>query len=336
MHTGAPPPFAARGNWLIPSAAAKVDLTRRMREALNAIGLRLHAADSSPLSAAFHFSDGHFLLPSIEEAHFMRCLKTACAERNIRVILPTRDADLLFFAKHRDELIASAIWPLVSDTHTLELCLDKIRFHAHCLANGLPVLPRLENPTDPDYPCFVRPRIGAAGEGSHSISNAQAMQAFHGPPPWPDLLIQPLCADPEYTVDALFDLEGHAVQWIARERLRIKAGESIAGRTVSIPALDAWMPALAQTLHLVGPVTLQAFHSEPNGARLIEVNPRFGGAAALGIEAGLDTPRRLVALAQGNMNSFRRPRPLRMGLTLLRYSQDVFVDENTDPPSPSE
>lgn len=329
MPNSTPPAFAIGGNWLVTSAAAKVDLVRRMREALNSVGLRLFATDHSPLSAAFHFSDGHFLLPSIEEGGFLNQLIENCHARDIRVILPTRDADLRFFASNRDTLAKANLWPLVSDPATIAICLDKIRFHEHCSLHGLPVLPRILEPAPSDYPCFARSRIGSAGHGSQRIARANELPFFYGPPPWSDLLIQPCCSDPEYTLDALFDLDGQPVQWISRERIRVKAGESIVGRTVSIPALDALMPVLARSLRLVGPVTVQAFYSEKNGPRLIEVNPRFGGGAALGIEAGLDTPRRLASLAQGDTTSFLRPRSLQVGMTMLRYSQDIFTHENT-------
>ena len=333
MPNSHPPSFTAGGNWLITSASAKVDLARRMREALNSCGLRLFTTDRSDLSAAFHFSDGHFLLPSLGADDFLNQLMETCLARNIRVILPTRDADLRFFASHREPLEKAGLWPLVSDKQTVDICLDKIQFDDHCRHHHLPVLPRIHEPTPSDYPCFVRSRIGSAGHGAQRIPHADAMRLAYGPPPWPDLLIQPCCEDREYTIDALFDLDGHAVQWISRERLRVKAGESTVGRTVSIPAIDDLMPRLARSFHFKGPATIQVFHSEQMGPHLIEVNPRLGGAAALGIEAGMDTPRRLVSLAQGDTASFLRPRTLQFGITMLRYSQDIFIHENTTTPT---
>ena len=329
-HPPRPPAFAAGGNWLLTSAAAKVDLARRLRAALHEHHLRLHATDRSPFSAAFWFCDGHFPLPALHDPAFLDQLVAACSEREIRVVLPTRDADLLYFAAHRAELEAARIWPLVSDLGTVETCLDKTRFHEHARTHRLPVLPRIEHPAPDDFPCFLRPRCGSAGAGAGPIPSLDALRALHGPPPWPDLLLQPLCTAPEYTIDALFDLDGSPVQWIARERIRVKAGESTIGRTVHLPALDALLPRLARAFAFAGPVTLQAFYSESNGPCLIEINPRFGGAAALGIEAGLDTPRRLVALAQGDRDAFLRPRPLSYRLAMLRYSQDVFLELDPD------
>ncbi len=321
------PAWTAGGHWLMTSAAAKVDLTHRLRSALNERALRLYATDVSPLSAAFHFSDDHFVsLPSDHPDYWSATIK-ACRERDIRVILPTRDAELLFFAGHSRTFIEQSIWPLVSDENTVALCLDKIRFHAHCEAHGVPVLPRMEMPRSADYPCFVRHRSGSAGRHAVRIPDQSTMQASYGDPPWPDVLVQSCCNDAEYTIDALFGVDGRLAQWIARERVQVKAGESVVSRTVSVPALDTLMSALAETLPCVGPVTVQAFYSEENGARLIEVNPRLGGACALGIEAGMDIPERLVALAQGDTDAFERARPLRYGLTMLRYSRDIFVSE---------
>jgi carbamoyl-phosphate synthase large subunit len=328
----APPPYAAGGHWLLPGASAKVDLVRRLRKPLNDANLKLVAADSDPLCAAFHFADEAILLPPTRDPTFLPVLLDHCARLRIRVVLPTRDDDLRFFAAHRAPCHAAQLWPLLSPLPSVETCLDKIDFHRHCSAHGLPVLPRfLSPPAADDLPCFVRPRRGAAGNGSGIAATPEDLNLRCGPPPWTDFLVQPLCRDPEYTIDALFGPDARPVQWIARQRIRVKAGESTVARTVSIPALDRCVEALARSMPLFGPITLQAFYSDEDGPRLVEVNPRFGGASALGIQAGLDSPARLVALAQGDLRSFLLPRPLSIGLAMLRYSQDIFVQADSSP-----
>lgn len=277
-------------------------------------------------AAALHFCDGGFLVPRSTNPAYLHCLIDACRERGIGVILPTRDEDLLSLARVRATLAAAGIEVLASPLESLEICLDKIRFHEHCLAHGMPVLPRVTQPSPESFPLFARLRRGAGGSAAHVVPNPAMLHALYGEPPWPDLLLQPLCAALEYSIDALFDEEGRALQWIARERLRVRTGESTVSRTVALADLDRLMAALAQSLHLFGAVTVQAFWSPADGAKLIEVNPRFGGASALGIEAGLDTPRRLVAWAQGDHGEFSRPRSLRYGLKMLRYSQDLFCE----------
>ncbi len=324
------PPFVAGGQWLLTSASAKVDLTSRMRRALNAVGLRLYAADASPFSAAFGFADDSFLLPPLDEPGFMQAFIAACQERDVRVVLPSRDADVLYFARHERELLSSGIWPVVSPYETVATCCDKIRFYDHCQAAGLPVLPRITDLSACEYPCFARPRSGAGGAGARTVCCAEEMETVIQSPGLADVLIQPLCSLPEFSIDALFAPGGQLMQWVVRERIRVRAGESVVSRTVSLPALDSMMRKLAGALSFSGPVTVQVFHSDQEGPYLIEVNPRFGGASALGIEAGLQTPERLAALARGDMETFEQDRPLQIGLTMLRYNNDVFISPDED------
>jgi len=322
-----PPTFAAQGHWLLTSASAKVDLTQRLRKALNARGLQLYCCDCNADSAAFHFSDGSFTVPLDGKDNYLDHLVRSCKEHNIRVILPTRDEDLGYLAAYRAELHAAGIWLLASPLESIKICQDKVLFHKHCQHHNLPVLPRLQTPCPEDFPVFVRERCGSGGVTSKSVKNAKILHATHGAPPWPDLLIQPQIIAPEYSIDAIFDDDGRPLQWLARERIKIRAGESCVSRTLELKPLDYLVANAARSLHLVGPVTIQAFCRADNVPLLIEVNPRFGGAAALGIEAGLDSPARLVAWVQGDLECFRRERSLQYGLTMLRYSRDIFMLE---------
>ena len=319
-----PPAYAANKNWLLTSAGAKVDLTRRMRSALHHHHLKLYTCDISTDSAAFHFDDGHFLLPANSADIYLPTLINACRQHDIAVILPTRDDDLLTLTSHRHLLNDVGIWVLASSAETIQICLDKVRFHQHCLNHQLPALPRLETPTPSEFPLFVRQRRGSGSNNARCVNSLTQLQALFESPPWNDYLIQPVCKLPEYSIDAIFDRYGHPLQWVSRERIRVRAGESVVSRTCQIPALDNLVSSMAQTLHLVGPVTMQVFYAPDNGPYLIEVNPRFGGASALGIEAGLKTPERLVAWAQGDVDSFRQCGPINYNLKMLRYSQDLF------------
>jgi carbamoyl-phosphate synthase large subunit len=314
------------GNWLITSASAKVDLVRRMRAAAHDGGARLYVADADPLSASFCFADGSVVLPVLGHDDFLASLCAYCRSHNVGQILPTRDADVAYFAAVKERLEEEGICVLVSPLETVTLCLDKIAFQETCVRMGLPVLPRLEISQIGQLPCFVRCRVGAGGNGARRIESLDQLRLSFAGVADADLLVQPLVDLPEFTVDALFAPDGHAVQWIARERLRIRHGESCVGQTVRIEALDQLVLQMSERMSFAGPVTLQCFYSQETGPLLIEGNPRIGGAAALGIEAGLDTPARLVQLGQGDLDGFCRPRPLRYGLRMFRYAEDLFVD----------
>ena len=75
----------------------------------------------------------------------------------------------------------------------------------------------------------------------------------------------------------------------------------------------------------MGHSVVQAFWSEQNGPRLIEVNPRFGGASTLSIRAGLDSPRRIIGMLRGDPAAYLNG-PIKVGLVMHRVAEDVFVE----------
>ena len=90
---------------------------------------------------------------------------------------------------------------------------------------------------------------------------------------------------------------------------------------------------LAGALQLVGHSVLQAFLHPERGVLWIEANPRFGGASILSIEAGLQSPARLLALLSGDETA-RAPRPLRNGLTLMRYGAELRIGPQPEQSGP--
>jgi carbamoyl-phosphate synthase large subunit len=105
-----PPEWAASGNWLVTSVSAKVDLVCRLRHALNAVGKYLYATDCSPLSAGLYKADGGFICLPGQTEGFLSHLIAECKQRNISVVIPTRDGDLAMLSAHRSELAEHQIW----------------------------------------------------------------------------------------------------------------------------------------------------------------------------------------------------------------------------------
>ena len=139
----------------------------------------------------------------------------------------------------------------------------------------------------------------------------------------PDAVVQTYIDAPEYTIDLCADFAGRVLSVVPRLRVRLMGGESVVGRTVKSDALKNATCALAESLNLVGHNTVQAF-LVGGVVHFIEVNPRFGGGSSLGFAAGAHTPSTLVRLALGQ-DVAPRLDAFEEGLTLLRYSQDVFV-----------
>lgn len=307
-------------NVLILSAAAKVPLVRAFQAAAHSRGGKVFAADLTPDNAALFEADGAVRLPRSDAPEFAAALADVCRVNDIRLVVPTRDGELAAVSAARPVLEAAGAVVLAASAEAVETCQDKRRFAHFCAELGLAV-PRTyavgEVPTA--FPVFVRPVRGAGGKGARRVDRAEDLG------PSDDLLVQAFDAAPEFTVDVLMDLEGRPLQGVARRRLEIRDGEAVKSRVEDLPELVAAALRLCGALGLVGHNVVQAFYEPGAPPRFIEVNPRFGGASALSVAAGLASPERILQLIEGRRAEAAKPRAIQNGLTLLRHAADRFV-----------
>jgi carbamoyl-phosphate synthase large subunit len=309
-------------NVLILSAGAKALLVRSFAEAAHARGGRVFAADLSPDNAALFEADQAILLPPSDTPAFETALLEACAAHNIDLVAPTRDGELAALAALKGRLAAIGATALVADDAALAICRDKRRFVDFCRDHGFAAPATYGLGERPQrFPVFVRPVAGAGGKGARIVADAADLG------PTDDLLVQALETAPEYSVDVLMDLSGRPLQAVARRRLLVRDGEAVKSRVEAAPALTDKALALAAAVGLIGHNVVQAFYAPEIGPRFIEINPRFGGASNLSIQAGLASPERLLQMLQGHGEAAAAPRPITLGLTMLRYSQDRLVSE---------
>lgn len=309
-------------NVLILSAAAKVLLVQAFQAASRSKCDKVIAADISPDNAALFAADRAVILPRSDDDEFETALAAACARYDIGLVVPTRDGELEVLSAARQRFADRGVQVLAPPPEALAVCSDKRRFTEVCRSLGL-ATPRTFAPGEaPDrFPVFARPVVGAGGQGARRID------ALGDLPEGDEHLIQAFDAAPEFTVDVLMDLSGAPLQAVARQRLQVRDGEATKSRTEDIPALADQALKLCAALGLVGHNVVQAFHDEA-GARFIEINPRFGGASNLSIQAGLASPERILQMARGEFEQAARPRPITYGLTMLRYAQDRFVTDH--------
>jgi carbamoyl-phosphate synthase large subunit len=307
-------------NVLITSVARKVWLVEAFRRAVSPGGGRVLATDADPLAVGLRLADGRIELPRLDDPGFEAALIAACADESVQLIVPTRDGELAWFAGRRDLLGANGVKVMVAAPEVIALCQDKRAFADRCLALGFAVAAVAETLETAPSPAFARPRRGAGGRGACRVDDMETLARLT---PWDDWIVQALVKAPEYTVDLFADWDGRVISVVPRQRLRVAAGESVVGVTVEAPRLIERACQLAQQLGLVGHNTLQAFWD--GGEPLwIEVNPRYGGGAALGFAAGADTPSMLVKLAAGEtvtpiVGQYER------GLYMFRHSSDLFT-----------
>ena len=316
-------------NVVILSASRKVWLVRAFQQAVSVCGGgRVLALDTDPLAAALAVADTGSISPPSNAAHFGRWLVDLCRRESVGLVVPTRDEELDALAVLAAELRSVGALAAVSPAPAIAICQDKRRFAQFCLVNGFATPCEIANPDDPAaFPAFVKPRKGKAGRDAARIETIEALRA-RGFDPARDIL-QEWVVDPEFTIDVFTDLDGRVLSAVPRERLRVVAGESVVARTVSDRPLEHESARIVAALGLQGHVTVQAFRGTDR-IRFIEVNPRYGGGAALGFAAGCPTPEWLVRLAAGESVAPRMG-CFTAGLWMFRHSTDVFLPEEAVP-----
>jgi len=296
---------------LITSAGNKVSLVQAFHQHFHVI-----AVDASPFSAALHFADEAYLVPGDWHPQYLDTLVTICRTKGVDLLVPTRDEELPFFAANAWQFAIEKTTVMVADVDTIRICQDKREFVDFCRDTGYPT-PITYTGVPPIFPVFARPRRGKGGMGARRVECREELIGVG------DDLVQEFIDAPEYTVDLFADFEGKVISAVPRTRVIVENGESKVGRTTRVPIITDACVSLARTLGLIGHNTLQVFlhHDEP---KFIEVNPRYGGGAPLGFQAGIDTPWLLAQLLRGEtldpkLDAFQT------GIKMLRYSQDLFL-----------
>jgi carbamoyl-phosphate synthase large subunit len=313
-------------NILITSASRKVSLVREFQNAIRQEGGgKIIAADTSPFSAALYRADDHFLIPSSDNSRFIPTLLKLCEQEEIKMIIPTRDEELLPFARHRKEFKAVGTTVVVSSAEVIEKCQDKKAFNDFCRQHNFVVPDTYEQdevPHNIEFPLFVKPRQGKGGKGvliAYSIEELRVALSR-----MPDALIQTFIDAPEYTVDLFADFDGTVISIVPRERIYIFGGESFISRTSKNRKIIDESLRLANELKLIGHNTIQCFLHD-GIIKFIEVNPRFGGGAHLGMAAGAPTPLFIIQSLKGKK---LKPRigDFKDNYVMLRYTEDLLLD----------
>lgn len=175
-----------------------------------------------------------------------------------RLIIPTVDETLPFFAQNKEWFKQQGIDVMVGSENTVYHCRDKAEFNLFCKRHGF------QTPRTWQMNAFVKPRYGKGSRGQVKVNTS--------------FIIQEECTFPEISVDYFADLECQVKSVIPRYRLDVVNGESTKAVIVMEKAIIDTCKRLGRELELVGHNVIQGYWT---GEVFIlgEVNPRFGGGS---------------------------------------------------------
>jgi carbamoyl-phosphate synthase large subunit len=289
---------------LVTSAARKIPLLRAAIAAARKLSpeMQVLAGDIDPDAPAQYAADAFWAMPRTDDTA-LDALIAGCRERGIGFVLPTRDGELAFWARHRARFANEGIAVLVSPEESVTRCLDKLAFARFGQERGLPFIPAYEGLEDASTsryrgPYAVKERFGA---GSRAIGlNLDAASAREHAKGLTAPIFQPFIEGTEISVDAWLDRNHKVKGLVLRRRDRVVDGESQVTTTFRDPVIENATRTALEALQLSGPVVMQILIDKAGQPHIIECNSRFGGASTAGIAAGLDSLYWSLAEAAGH------------------------------------
>lgn len=319
------------GNILISSAAAKVSLLKAMQEAARQINpeIQVFAGDLDETALTRFVSNAFWHMPATTETEVTKLL-LGCKERNIRVILPTRDAELVFWAKQKKLFAENNISVIVSSAEATTRCLDKLAFSEFAQLHQMPFIAaglKPEKVKDGRY--VVKERFGA---GSRNIGiNLDLDRGLQHAKQLKEPIFQLYVQGQEISIDAWLDAKSNVKGLVLRRRDKVVNGESQVTTTFRNKTLEKAASEILHKLQLSGPVVMQAIIQTPDKMNVIECNPRFGGASTASIAVGLDSLFwSLLQAYELDLAAYPFDRAA-VDICQLRLPSDVIMSVDDDP-----
>jgi len=312
-------------NVLITAGSRRVPLVQAFQRALRASGHgSVIVTDVNPLSPTVYVADRSYPVPLSTDPGYLDAISEICATERIGLIVPTIDDELFAFAENTGRFADAGVLVAVSPLETIAVCNDKYTTCRLLIERGVRAaethLPA-DLPADPEFPLFIKPRVGRGGVGAFPVRSQRELDFFLEYVT--DPVVQSYLNGPEFTIDMCCSFTGEPLSIVPRERVVVRAGVVDRARTVRDPQLIELGRACARALSFVGPVNIQCRIVDGRPV-VFEINPRFSGGIPLTIAAGADFPKMLVSLARG-----RRVAPsvgkFTDNLWMTNYETSVFV-----------
>lgn len=313
-------------NVLITSLSAKVSCAKRVTDALNRVteGGQVWGGDVDPDCLARHFVDKFWHMPSLNDLS-ADALVEFCKSNGIKVIIPTRDGELAFFAERRNALKEAGIHVMVSGAQTIETCVDKLKFSERLIEKGYPAIPSYPTPEAcPTDALVIKKRFGA-GAADIKINVPKSEVADYDA----DTIFQPYIEGQELSIDTFTADECLPEGAIVRRRDKVVRGESQITTAVDEPELEELCIKASKEIGIYGHAVWQAFKDADGRYHIIECNSRIGGASSLSLAMGLDSFYWFFTKANGRDTSGlafnRNPENLQQ----IRAPYDTFKSAHT-------
>ena len=285
-------------NILISSAGRRVSLVKAFQKELKKEypQAKVYASDANPeLSGACQIADGYFKVPLVGRPEYADELIRQCKSRDIRLIVPTIDAELLPMAKNKNLLAENGITAVIGSPEFVGKCRDKRQIHDFFEEKGVNFAKEYDK-DDYTLPLFIKPIDGSRSIDTYLIKDKTDLTDYHFAN---DKLMFLEYLDhnifDEYTCDLYYGKDHILKCIVPRKRIEVRDGEVYKALTEDNALIPYIRERLGQIKGAVGCLTAQFFkHREEDEIFGIEINPRFGGGYPLSYLSGANFPKWII------------------------------------------
>ncbi len=232
----------------------------------------------------------HFItMPRLDQLSDEHLLEF-CQQNKITHILPTRDAELPFWAERKKMLAQHNICTWVSDPSFVKYCEDKLLFFKQWKDGAVSCIDTFEYPNEPKIQKWVAK--ARTGSGSNTVflnlspKDAKELSVLKSH----NLVFQPFVQGKEFTAEAWVSRSKKCHGPLLRWRDTVVNGES---HKTTVFRNAKWEEMLRSVfLHREGAhghCLAQVLVDINSNLHLIEINPRLGGGSPLSLHAGLNS-----------------------------------------------
>ena len=315
------------GNILITSLSRKIPHIQCVRRAARTIdrNIKIIGGDCDNNCIGRHFVDIFWKMNPTNEISLSEIINY-CHDKGVRAIIPTRDGELMFWAMNKRALAEQKINVMVSESDTINLCLDKMAFYEKGKQIGYPtIMTTCDIDGINDKWFVVKERYGSASRGAGI--KLKKLEAINHKTELKEPIFQPYIEGVELSID-LYVTKSRIVKGvIPRTRDVIIRGESQITTTVRNGFLEEMCSNFARDIGVYGHACLQVIIDRSGQFHLLESNARIGGASTLSISAGLDTFSWFILESNNtsvdNLSFHRAEKELR----LIRYPKDLITKQ---------
>lgn len=283
--------------------------------------------DLDELNATKAFVDAFVRVPPANDPAFVDACLHAAREHRIDLFVPIIvEREFLPVLDAVERFASLGCTVAVPEREIVLTAGDKLAFaqflERHGIAGPKTVAYRPEGPFV-GFPAYLKPRRGSGSVGTQRVANqAMLREAASGRE---DLIVQEAVDGTEFTVDCFAAEPGRVVAAVPRERIAIKAGVSVKGRTYRHGAIEGIAADVVARSGIAGPANVQGMLRDDGSFSIVEMNPRFSGTLALTTAAGINFATLLLDRYEGKPLPDLRGKH-RAGVTMMRYWSEVFEE----------